>query len=483
MKTKLQLYVHRGLLCCFVILQCLSCTDPKPSVQDSPPLSAQQHLDTVDILALAVGHDYVDLGICDGLCWATMNVGAQKPEDRGLHFSWGATTTGNFGPKVYAHGNPMRKYVVRNNNGFDHEEMESLIVDGRTALEPCDDAAHVHWGGGWRMPFDNELDSLTQLCRWEPDTLNGTAGYRVWATRRGYEGRSLFLPFTGAWNQLSHIHQNTGVYLWSKSLGINPDASIGLLASAEYLTRTYYYRYQGQAVRPVFRPGEVTVEQVKIDSLSLKLFLNAHGYRLSAQAFPLHATRRQLYWHSSDYSVASVDSSGLVTPCGPGWCYITATATDGSSASASCRVQVIEPTPPGHPCIDLGICNHLRWADFNIGASEDNPQGQLLNWAEAKNLIWGKHWRLPTSAELDSLRTLCRWQWTTRNGVAGYRVSGKSRGYENHVLFLPVFDSSGYGLYWSASPTSIHHSAHGALSISEQMPLWSYRADTCRLMV
>ena len=33
--------------------------------------------------------DYIDLGLPSGLCWATRNVGANKPQDEGEHFAWG----------------------------------------------------------------------------------------------------------------------------------------------------------------------------------------------------------------------------------------------------------------------------------------------------------------------------------------------------------------------------------------------------------
>ncbi len=35
--------------------------------------------------------DWVDLGLPSGLLWATHNVGANKPEEFGDHFSWGET--------------------------------------------------------------------------------------------------------------------------------------------------------------------------------------------------------------------------------------------------------------------------------------------------------------------------------------------------------------------------------------------------------
>lgn len=475
------------LLCC-VSTFLIACSQSSTSVEAQRIEQRQENADTIDFSILSVGHDYVDLGICQGLCWATMNVGAERPEDRGVHFTWGEATINkepHYGPKDYPFGYPANKYIARNNNGYYHEDWVGVAVDGKTVLESCDDAAHVNWGGGWRMPFADELDSLITLCRWETDTLNGSAGYRVWSTRKGYEDRSIFLPYNGAWSQLSWVKQNTGVYLWSKTLGINPDASIGILASAEYMTRTYYYRYQGQAIRPVFLPHERHVEQVRIDSMNLRLTLGGNAQRLKASTLPEDATRPQLYWHSSDYSVATVDSFGLVSPVGPGWCFIIATATDGTSRSASCRVRVFEDTPPNHPCIDLGICNHLRWATENVGRTTETPRGRLLNWSEASSLLWGQHWRLPTEAELDSLRSKCSWERTVENGISGYKVTGKTRGFEEHSIFLPDIDSSAplFGIYWSASRTDIHEKAHTAIAFADDDVLWTYRPDSCQLMV
>ena len=480
-------YITYIIISGFSLLQ-IACSRTGSTDDSRQDMQKQEKADTIDLSILSAGHDYVDLGICQGLCWATMNVGANHPEERGAHFSWGQAeidNTPHYDPKKYLFGHPAKKYLARNNNGFHELDWVGVGADGRTALEACDDAAHVNWGGAWRMPFADELDSLITLCRWEPDTLNDVAGYRVWSTRKGYEGRSIFLPYTGAWSQLSFVKQNSGVYLWSKTLGINPDASIGILASAEYLTRTYYYRFQGQAVRPVFLPHEKTVEQVLIDSTNLKLILGGKSQKLTASTLPTNATRPRLYWHSTDYSVASVDSFGLVTPIGPGWCFITATSTDGTSRSASCRVIVHDNNPPNHPSVDLGICQHLRWATENVGATLENRQGHLYNWKNANKLIWGQHWRLPTDAELDSLRTKCAWQWATQDGVPGYIIMGKSRGFEDHSIFLPALNSSSpfYGTYWSSSPSSTHNNTHSGIAFTDDIVLWTYRPDSCLLMV
>ena len=63
-----------------------------------------------------------------------------------------------------------------------------------------------------------------------------------------------------------------------------------------------------------------------------------------------HPTNTAVTWKSSNTAVATVDQNGKVTSVTAGIATITATATDGSNVSGSCKVTVTE-----------------RWKDFNVG--------------------------------------------------------------------------------------------------------------------
>lgn len=88
-------------------------------------------------------------------------------------------------------------------------------------------------------------------------------------------------------------------------------------------------------------PGSA-VESVRITPPTYVMPSGVTSYKLTAIVTPDYATNRKLEWDSSNKSVATVDENGVVTRVGPGTTTITATSTDGSNKSGSCRVTVEE---------------------------------------------------------------------------------------------------------------------------------------------
>ena len=84
----------------------------------------------------------------------------------------------------------------------------------------------------------------------------------------------------------------------------------------------------------------------KVNSISLhksELSLNVSGTTtLIATVLPENASNKSVIWKSSNESVAVVDENGVVTAVGVGEAIITATTTDGTNLSASCKVTVYE---------------------------------------------------------------------------------------------------------------------------------------------
>ncbi len=158
------------------------------------------------------GHAYVDLGL--SVKWATCNVGATTPEEYGNYYAWGETTpkTTYYDWSTYKYCNgdkySMTKYCTYSDYG---------TVDNKTTLELSDDAAHVNWGGSWRMPTLAEQEELmdTNNCTWRWTTQNGVKGYKVTSKKNG---NSIFLPAAGyRYDSNFYGAGNDGGY-WSSSL-------------------------------------------------------------------------------------------------------------------------------------------------------------------------------------------------------------------------------------------------------------------------
>ena len=106
-----------------------------------------------------------------------------------------------------------------------------------------------------------------------------------------------------------------------------------------YQANTSWYPYFGAIVEmePIVLATSVQLNQMTAEATV------GGTLQLSATVLPSNATNKAVTWTTSNSSVATVDSNGLVTAVAPGTATITATTTDGSNLSASCAVNVVVP--------------------------------------------------------------------------------------------------------------------------------------------
>ena len=189
------------------------------------------------------GYAYVDLGL--SVKWATMNVGASKPEDYGDYFAWGETSTKStydWSTYKWCNGsdNSLTKYNTSSSYG---------TVDNKTTLELSDDAARANWGGSWRMPTDAELTELREQCTWSWTTQNGVNGYKVTSKSNG---NNIFLPAAGYRGDSSLYNAGNDGYYWSSSLSTDRPYGAWVVGFGfSYVERYDNYRYYGFTIRPV----------------------------------------------------------------------------------------------------------------------------------------------------------------------------------------------------------------------------------------
>ena len=195
----------------------------------------------------------------DGPYWAERNIGAENPEDYGYYFWWGDTVgykrEGN--SWVASDGSSRNfEFDEKNTPTYDdtYDDIDKLKNEGWITkdgvLAPKHDAAHVHWGGEWRMPTKQELEDLNEKCDWKWTTKNGVNGYIV-RGRGGYASASIFLPCAGDGNGTSLNYAGSDGDYWSSV----PDSDysgawrLGFNSGSHYTGD--YYRFYGQSVRPV----------------------------------------------------------------------------------------------------------------------------------------------------------------------------------------------------------------------------------------
>ena len=187
----------------------------------------------------------------------------------------------------------------------------------------------------------------------------------------------------------------------------------------------------------------------------------------------------------------------------------SATYTATITSDTELNANFIKNKENGHVYVDLGLS--VKWATCNVGASTPTNSGKYYPWSytyemdynsdcfyvsfryetweieqllefdengnyigfigyqtnvyksllplnliksqDAASVNWGGSWRMPTKEECEELLENCTWNWTTQNGVNGYKVTSKKNG---NSIFLPAAgyyyvnpDGFGCGHEWS----------------------------------
>lgn len=156
------------------------------------------------------GHEYVDLGLPSGTLWATYNVGATSPYEKGQYFAWGEVEPReDFSWESYKF---FEGYEVDPNNG-------EWVVLENIGTDICGteyDAARYQWGNGWRLPNEQERYELCMLCWTNGSSVeNGVRGIRL----HGPNEHSIFLPICGfgLWYGEPDPFHNTSAAYWTGS--------------------------------------------------------------------------------------------------------------------------------------------------------------------------------------------------------------------------------------------------------------------------
>ena len=206
---------------------------------------------------VVLGHQKVQLWE-GGPYWADTNIGAEKPEDYGYYFWWGDT----IGYKrenskwVATDGSSSNFSVSAGTTPTYNKSIATLKSEGwitaDSVLVPEHDAAHVHWGGEWRMPTDAEFSALINNCTTTWITTNGVSG-RLVTGKGAYANSSIFLPAAGYGYDTKLYGTGSGGNYWSSTPNSDDSDGAGRLYFNSSNFRRHYIgsRDYGRSVRPV----------------------------------------------------------------------------------------------------------------------------------------------------------------------------------------------------------------------------------------
>lgn len=212
----------------------------------------------------ANGREYVDLDLPSGTLWAAWNVGASNSEELGQYFAWGETLgysknqTHSFNAdnyKFYNNKYKFTKYCLLSNLW---DTSLGATPDGKTELDPEDDAATVNWGSEWCMPTKEQAEELsnTNYTTRTTITINGQEYIKITSKSNG---KFITIPMTRTWqnNVCSWDGTGNGRY-WTRTLFAGDNEFIGtdsghyfFVDNKKSFSVGFYNRIYGNCVRAV----------------------------------------------------------------------------------------------------------------------------------------------------------------------------------------------------------------------------------------
>ena len=155
--------------------------------------------------------------------WGYCNVGAFRPEDPGYYFAWADTVGYRWDAKAMLFQRQFDSSTSEDEDRHYFNWQNYLYNDGKSDLDegcikaagygnwpegillPKCDAAHLNWGGNWRMPEEKEMETLVK------DAKN--------ADNTGVMAGKLKIPYSGFGytNVLCDEGSKAEGYIWTKT--------------------------------------------------------------------------------------------------------------------------------------------------------------------------------------------------------------------------------------------------------------------------
>ena len=344
----------------------------------------------------------VDLGLPSGLKWAKFNIGANAPEEHGGYFAWGETTEKN----VYSWGWYLCQQSECGKSADPIIGNYQSHSSGTYTLGPAYDAAHIQWGGRWRMPTEDDFKELKENCSCEKTTVNGVSGYRY----TGWNGNSIFLP--------------------DGQIKNGPNLTSDLFKCAYWTSYCMYYSFSTAQQASAFAPnGNLS----KID----------RAYGLAIRPVNDAATGSNIDGYVVHRTDGAVD-------------YYTFQEVDHIEAYLEKEYDPNAPSDGDY--IDLGLPSGIKWASCNLGGVNPWDFGDYYTGYSAymQEVAVPEGYSIPGSGNFEELIENCEVKTVTYNNVQGNMFTSKINGNKIFLPFAGWYDddrnyNSYDGRYWSFS--------------------------------
>ena len=342
----------------------------------------------------------VDLGLPSGLKWAKFNIGANAPEEHGGYFAWGETTEKN----VYSWG----WYLCQQSECGTSADpfIKNYQSAGTYILGPAYDAAHIQWGGSWRMPTQDDFKELKENCTSEKTTVNGVSGYRY----TGWNGNSIFLP--------------------DGQIKNGPNLTSDVFKSAYWTSYCMCFSFSTAQQASAFAPNGNLSKIDRAYGLAIRP-VNDASTGSNIDGYVVHRTDGAVDY----YTVQEVDH-----------------------IEAYLEKEYDPNAPSDGDYIDLGLPSGIKWASCNLGGVNPWDFGNYYSGYSAykKEVPVPEGYSIPGSENSEEMIENCEVKTVTYNNVQGNMFTSKINGNKIFLPFAGWYDDRGKyysngARYWSFS--------------------------------
>lgn len=437
----------------------------------------------------------VDLGL--SVKWASFNIGAKSEEETGLLLGWGD--------------------VTGLNTSKDLNYFPSLYPNGDIVSTKYD-FAKSSWGDLWRMPSAKEIKELIEQCAWETctDDNEQVIGFKV----TGPNGNFIYLPCTG---ERDGNIVNSGLFgnYWSGMLSTsNSNMASYLSVSVDENNKPIAIldnnnRYMGFSIRPVYGEYHAGVNLQVSDAYAITntgariivLYsgeienISKLGIRYATSLSDLENKYKTLEVSNTELTEVGQNNFDIT---GLGYnttCYYRAFASINGKDSLTSVKSFTTDSKYSVEWVDLGLPSGLKWAKYNLGASNEYQYGHFFAWGDnnekytsqgdydwnfiykapnnisenteydpATNIL-GKGAHMPNGYDFIELREKCDWTYIS-SPIVGWKVTGPN----GNSIFLPdtgnrqadgtTYQQGTNAYYWTSESESVSRAYYYTFSSS-----------------